>query len=602
MNKFLNMIKAMGLVFGDIGTSPIYTFSVIFLTVKVNYINILSILSLILWTLILVVTVQYAYLAMSLSKNGEGGAIVLNEIFKKFIKSSRAIAFTSLLTYLGVSLLIGDSVITPAMSILSAVEGLKLIPGLNNIPLIIILSTTILITLGLFLIQHKGTEKISSIFGPIMLIWFIALGGYGLVLLHSSMNILLAFNPIYGLNFILHHGIAGFFILSEVILCATGAEALYADMGHLGRESIIHAWCFVGITLVLNYLGQGIFLLQHPHCQYILFSMVSHLTPILYIPFLILSLLATVIASQAMISGLFSIIFQGISTHVLPLLKISYTSKEYNSQIYIGCANWFLLFCVICVILYFKQSEHLAAAYGLAVSGTMVITAIMICSIFFIKRNYLKSLIAGFLLIIDICFCSASLMKIPMGAYWSLLIASIPFSIILIYTNGHKMLYKAMHFLDADEFLTKYKKLYPICNKIKGTALFFTRGLVKVPPYIIKTIFTDKIVYTDNIFIQINQLSEAEGINYELTDITEGLRLIKINLGYMEHLELENVLKDLDIRETVIFYGVEDIETDNPIWKVFALIKKVAPTFVSFYNLPTHKVHGVITQVKYKTH
>lgn len=592
-----SIIQAMGLVFGDIGTSPIYTLTVIFLTLRITQENVISILSLIIWTLLLLVTTQYTWLAMSLSKRGEGGAIVLNEILQKLLKSSRPIVFFSFLTYVGISLLIGDSVITPAISILSAVEGLRFINIFSNIPQGLILLITLIITIALFSIQKKGTEKISHMFGFIMLIWFFALGISGFVSISDFPQVLTAFNPIHGLRFITHNGLPGFFVLSEVILCATGAEALYADMGHLGRRPITAAWAIVGIVLTTNYLGQGVFLLNHPSVKNILFSMISSQAKFLYIPFLIVSVLATIIASQAMISGLFSIIYQGINTRIMPLFKVDYTSEKINSQIYIGTANWFLLLFVILIILIFKESANLASAYGLAVTGTMTLTGIMIATICFLRKKYFHCFVSLCLILVDCSFFLATCSKIPTGAYWSIIIASIPLLTIILYVEGQKTLYKSMTLMDNSTFMKKYEKLYSQSNKIEGTALFFARGVEKIPPYIVQTMFTNNIIYTENVFIQVNKTSEARGLTHEYTSVAPGLNLLKINVGYMQVLKLESILKTLNIEEKVIFYGVEEIETTNIFWHIFALIKKVTPTFVSFYKLPAHKIHGVITQV-----
>lgn len=588
----------MGLVFGDIGTSPIYTFTVIFLTTKVTPENVLSILSLIIWTLLLIVTAQYTWLAMSLSKRGEGGTIVLNEVLRKLLKGSRSIVFFSYLTYVGISLLIGDSVITPAISILSAVEGLKLIHTLQNIPQSTILIITLIITILLFSIQKKGTEKVSIMFGPIMLVWFLALGVSGFMSLSHNLNILHAINPMHGLNFVTHHGLTGFFVLSEVILCATGAEALYADMGHLGRKPITGAWAIVLVVLILNYLGQGSFLLANPNSQNILFEMVVAQAHILYIPFLITSILATIIASQAMISGLFAIVYQGINTRILPLFKVDYTSEKINSQIYISTANWFLLFFVIVIILMFKESANLASAYGFAVTGTFTITGIMMSTIFFLRKKYFHFLIASSLAFIDLCFLFATFSKIHTGAYWSIIIAMIPLSLIILYLKGQNAMYKALSLMPKEAFLEEYNKLYNEVNKIEGKALFFARGIEKVPPYIVQTMFINNIIYSENVFVQVNKTGSAFGLHYDLERVTDGLNVLTINVGYMEVLRIEKVLKALDIEERAIFYGIEDIETNNFFWHIFAIIKKITPAFVSFYNLPANKIHGVITKLK----
>lgn len=593
-----NIIQAMGLVFGDIGTSPIYTLTVIFLTTKITQENVISILSLIIWTLILVVTAQYTWLAMSQSKRGEGGTIVLNEILRKLLKTSRSAVFFSFLTFMGISLLIGDSVITPAISILSAVEGLRFINFLHDIPQYAILTITVLIAIILFSVQKKGTEKISTAFGPIMLVWFTALGLSGISAIMEFPSVLNAFNPIHGLNFITHNGLSGFFVLSEVILCATGAEALYADMGHLGRKPIVYAWYIVFFVLVLNYLGQGAFLLQHPDISNILFSMIVHQASFLYIPFLIVSLMATIIASQAMISGLYAIIYQAINTRILPMFKIDYTSEKINSQIYIGTANWFLLLFVIFVILLFKESSNLASAYGFAVTATFNITITMLCTIFFLKKKYFHFLFCLGLALIDFGYLIAAFSKLHTGAYWSLIIAMFPLSLILIYTKGQKAMHKAISLMDKETFLEEYERLYEEVTKIEGKALFFSRGIAKVPPYIIQTMFINNIIYKENIFVQVNKTNEAFGLHYDLSNVAPGLSVLTIDVGYMEVFRLEKVLKAVDIEERAIFYGVEDIETNNFFWHIFALIKKITPTFVSFYKLPVNKIHGVITQIK----
>lgn len=595
---FKSIIQAMGLVFGDIGTSPIYTFTVIFLTTKVTAENILSILSLIIWTLLLIVTTQYTWLAMSLSKRGEGGTIVLNEVLRKLLKGARSIVFFSFLTYIGISLLIGDSVITPAISILSAVEGLKLIHFLHNIPQYAILIITLIITIALFAAQKKGTESISKVFGPIMLVWFIALGVSGIASLAHNPFVFRALDPIHGLRFITHHGLPGFFVLSEVILCATGAEALYADMGHLGRRPITEAWGFVLLALVLNYLGQGAFLLNHPDSHSVMFEMVASQARFLYIPFLITSILATIIASQAMISGLFAIVYQGINTRILPMFKVDYTSEKINSQIYIATANWFLMFFVILIVLMFKESANLASAYGFAVTGTFTITGVMMGTIFYLRRKYFHFAITLGLIIIDFAFLFATFSKIPTGAYWSIIIATIPLSLIILYIEGQRAMYKSISLMPKEVFVEEYEKLYIDVNKIEGTALFFARGIERVPPYVVQTMFINNIIYKNNIFIQVNKTNEAFGLHYELNKVATGLQVLSIDVGYMEMFRLEKVLKAVDIEERAIFYGVEDIETNNFFWHIFAIIKKVTPTFVSFYKLPANKIHGVITQVK----
>lgn len=594
-----DIIKSLGVVFGDIGTSPIYTFTVIFLITKPTAANIIGILSLIIWTLTILVTVEYAWLATSLSKKGEGGTIVLKELLVRFLKSGRQTAFVSLLSFIGISLLAGDGVITPAISILSAVEGILLIPGFestSNATLIFIAGAIAFI---LFAFQKKGTEKVAEAFGPIVLVWFIALTVSGAASIIHAPSVLKAVNPYYAVQFMAHNGLAGFFILSDVILCATGGEALYADMGHLGRLPIVRAWYFVFIAISLNYLGQGAFIMQHPEAKNILFEMIFNQAQFLYIPFLLLTIMATIIASQAMISGMFSIVYQGIITHIFPMFKVDYTSREVRSQIYIPSVNWFLFLSVIFIMVEFMESARLAAAYGLAVTGTMTLTGIMMTWIFYLKRSPLKATVAAFVTIADIIFLVSNMYKIPHGGYWSLIIAAVPFAVILIYTKGQKRLYHALRPLDMETFLTSYNQIYRECWRIRGTALFFTRSTDVVHPYIVHTMFRNNIIYEDNILLSLNILAEPFGISGSFQDeLAPGLRTFVIHMGYMEVIDVEEILKKAGIHEKTIFYGLEDITTSNIVWKIFSVIKKLTPTFVKFYKLPANKLHGVVTRIE----
>ena len=593
------IIKSLGLVFGDIGTSPIYTLTVIFLLTSKTQAHVMGIISLIIWTLIIVVTIEYAWLAMSLGQKGEGGTIVLREILVPMLKSGRNIAFVSLLSIIGISLLFGDGVITPAISILSAVEGIALIPGLAGIHQGTLVIIAAMIAIALFAFQKKGTEKVSWAFGPVMVLWFIAIALSGFISIINVPSILLAINPYYGIKFLMENNISGFFLLSQVILCATGGEALFADMGQLGKIPIIRAWYLVFIALLLNYLGQGAFIIQHPETKNVLFEMVFHEVQILYIPFLILSIFATVIASQAMISGMFSIVYQGITTHVLPMLKVDYTSRELQSQIYIDFANWFLLFSVLFIMFLFRQSEYLAEAYGLAVTGTMALTGIMMTWIFYLRNEKSKFIITLFVTFVDMSFLTSSLHKIPYGGYWSIILALIPFSVIMIYTTGQKRLGEALSPMDPDVFLEEYNELYKNMPKIQGTALYFAKDIKRMPPYIGNTMFNNNIIYEDNIIVSLIKTENPYGVSGSFKgDLADGLRVFEIYMGYMEVVDVEALLKENGIEEKTIFYGLEDIVSDNVIWRIYSTIKKVTPAFVQFYKLPPHKLHGVISRVE----
>jgi len=594
-----DIIKALGLVFGDIGTSPIYTLTVIVTLTRPTQESIYGILSLIVWTLIILVTVEYAWLAMGLGRKGEGGTIVLREILVKLLKPGRQLAFVTFLAYVGICLLIGDGVITPAISILSAVEGLDLIPGLEHTPQTVLIFIASLIAVGLFFFQNKGTDKVAAAFGPIMVLWFLALSVSGLFSIIDHPAVIKSLSPYYAASFLWHNGLAGFLVLSEVILCATGGEALYADMGHLGRKPIVRAWYFVFVALVINYLGQGAFIINHPDAKNILFGMVRNEAAMLYIPFLILTIIATIIASQALISGVFSIVYQGITTRILPLLKVDYTSTHLKSQIYISSVNWALLVMVIIIMMVFKSSEHLAAAYGLAVTGTMTITGIMMTMIFARTTKKWKVPIALLVTIADFAFLTANLNKFSHGGYWSLILAAVPFITILVWTKGQRALYMALKPLDFETFEVAYSQIYSKGKNIPGTGLFFVKEWQVIPPYLIHCIIRSNIIYERNVLISIIRTDDPYDLETSLRKgLADGIDAFEIRAGYMEIIDIEALLQENGIVEKVIFYGIEEITTDNPVWMLFATIKRQTPNFVQFNRLPASKLQGVVTRVE----
>lgn len=598
-NEFM-VIKSLGVVYGDIGTSPIYTFAVIMLLTKPTMENIFGLLSLLVWTLTILVTVQYAWLATSLSNRGEGGTVVLIQILKPYLRSTKHAAIVTALGFIGISLMIGDGVITPAISILSAVEGIAIIPGYEHTPKYVLLLLASVIAFVLFYVQKNGIEKVASAFGPIMVIWFFVLAFSGMYFIAAMPSVLLAVNPSYALTFILQNPLAAFIILADVILCATGGEALYADMGHLGRQPILKGWLFVFITLSLSYFGQGAFLMNHPaDAGSPLFEMIKEITPTLYVLFVILAILATIIASQAMISGIFSVLYQAMTTKIFPHFKVEYTSYELSSQIYVNSVNWFLFGCVVLMLFVFRESAKLASAYGLAVTGAMSITALLMCMIFIKQKNYFKLSFALICCLASITFFASCILKIPHGGYWSIIIASIPLAIVIIYTQGQKRLYASFMPTPKEEFLSEYRAKYPKQAKIEGTALFFSRHLTQVPAYIPKTMFQNGIMYERNIIVKVKVVDEPRGIKSEITQIAEGLELLTIWQGYMEILNMESILQKNNIFERTIFYGQEEIVTKHPIWMIFAMIKSLSPTFVSFYNFPHKKLIGVVRRAEF---
>ncbi|MEN6465679.1 MAG: KUP/HAK/KT family potassium transporter, partial [Syntrophaceae bacterium] len=593
------VVRAMGIVFGDIGTSPIYTLTVVFALSPRTQDSVLGILSLVVWTLLILVTAEYAWLAMSLSYKGQGGEIMLREILKKVLKPGRKLAFAGFLAFIGVSLLLGDGVITPSITLLSAVEGILLVPGLENVRLEILILIAITIAVVLFTFQSRGVDKVAGVFGPVMLIWFVCLAATGLASIVTMPGVLKAVNPYYAFKFLSENGLAGFFVLSEVILCATGGEALYADMGQLGKKPILHAWYFVFAALLLNYMGQGVFAMTHPEVKYLLFGMVQHQASWLYIPFLVLTVVATIIASQAIISGTFSVVYQGITTRIMPLMKVAYTSSEIKSQIHIPVVNWTLMCAVIFMILIFQKSENLAAAYGMAVTGSMTITGLMMILIFSqIKKMKWKLPVAVIVTGIAFTYFISTLSKLPHGAYWSLILAAVPLTLMLIWTRGQKRLYKSLRPLDWETFVISYEQIYAKGRNITGTALYFCRGYQMISPYIVHSIFRSNIIYERNILISINRTDEPFGVKIHIKpDLASGLEALEVEAGYREILDLEGLIKEQGIQEKVIFYGMEDIVTRNPVWRIFSLIKRITPNFVQFSKLPPSRLQGIVTRV-----
>jgi len=592
------VIKSLGLVFGDIGTSPIYTVGAILFFLLPSVGNILGIISLVIWTLFVIITVQYVWLAMSLGTKGEGGTIVLRGILFSLLKPGIALSAVTVLTVAGVALFIGDGVITPAISILSAVEGITLVPGLSGLAGADILLIAAFIAIGLFVIQKKGTEHVAWMFGPVMLVWFVALAATGAVAILAAPQVLLALSPTYAVAFVMENGITSFFVMSAVILCVTGGEALYADMGHLGREPIVKGWYCVFPALVLSYLGQGAYVMAGGATKNVLFSMVNTIFPLGYVPFLLLSICATVIASQAMISGMFSIVYQAMNTKLLPRMKIDYTSAELRSQIYIDTINWLLMLAVLVVMIGFGSSENLSSAYGLAVAGTMLISAILMLVIFILRAEAVKAMVCGLLIEVDVLFLLSSFVKIPTGAYWSILIAALPFVIILAYIRGQERLHEMLKPVPLDDFITKYTAAYTTLPKIHGTALYFTGEVSKVSPYIPQIFFQNEILYENNIFVSIVIQDKPFGVTTEFdTNLAPGLQVFTVRCGYMEIVDLISLLRAQGIEEKTIFYGIENIVSNRFFWKIYGIIKKISPPFVQFYTLPPEKIHGVVTRV-----
>lgn len=471
---------ALGVVFGDIGTSPLYTLKTVLLLSGNNPtpMVILGLLSLIIWTLILVTSIKYAIFAMRIDNNGEGGIMALMSLLVLKGKGQRWVIFSALL---GAALIYGDGAITPAISVLSALEGLNIvIPHAQPY----ILPATVIILVALFAIQPFGTAKIGKIFGPVMALWFFAIAGLGIWGIVQNPAVLLAINPYYGINFLFSNGFISSLVLGGGVLCVTGAEALYADMGHFGKKPIWMAWFgLVFPSLLLNYAGQSALILAGADISHNIFFRLC--PPIMQIPLVILATLATIIASQAIITGAFSMTRQAIQLGWLPRLRIKQTAAESYGQIYIGTISWLLMIVTVFLAVFFKSSENLAAAYGIAVSLTMLMTSGLL---FVAMRKiwrwnlWASALVAGGFLVIDASFLIANLIKVLEGGYIPLLLAAVVCTVMLVWHRGVKATSQAISekVMSIDEFFTHIRdKNIP---RVPGSAVFLTRTQNDIPP------------------------------------------------------------------------------------------------------------------------
>ena len=472
-------LAALGIVFGDIGTSPLYTLkTVMALAGGDDAASVLGALSLILWTLVIITSIKYVTFAMRVDNDGEGGILALMSLLGVKLRRRPVIVALGLL---GASLIYGDGAITPAISVLSAVEGLELaVPVLE--PYVVPIAVGILI--ALFSLQSHGTARIGGLFGPVMALWFatIALLGIGGIAQHPA--VLAALDPLHGIGYLLAHGMKGFMVLGGVFLCVTGAEALYADMGHFGAKPIRFSWNFIVFpSLLLNYAGQSALVLNGADVSQNMFFLLC--PPALLLPLVGLATAATIIASQAIITGAFSMTRQAIQLGWLPRLKITQTSAHGYGQIYIRVVNWLLMFVTVALTIAFKKSDNLASAYGIAVSATMLATSVLLYVAMreVWRWSLLKAgLVAGLFLLIDAAFFTANLSKIAEGGYIPLLLASLIYAIMLIWHRGMAIVsaYVQETVVPVDAFIERIEREH--IARVPGTAVFLTRTVTDVPP------------------------------------------------------------------------------------------------------------------------
>ncbi len=600
---------ALGIVFGDIGTSPLYAIHECFFGeygIPVNQANVFGVLSLILWSLIIVVTVKYLTFIMLADNNGEGGVLALMALAHSSDKDKpRSKAWILVLGLFGAALLYGDGMITPAISVLSAVEGLKVATTVFK-PYVI--PITIVILTGLFMFQYRGTGGVGAIFGPFTLLWFIVLAILGVrgIMMHPA--VIGAVNPWYAIRFFMTNGWHGFFVLGAVFLVVTGGEALYADMGHFGKRPIKLAWYGVVLpALILNYFGQGALLVSRGTLLSSPFYMLAPAWA-LY-PLVGLATIATVIASQAVISGAFSLTRQAIQLGFSPRLKIEHTSDRQIGQIYVPPVNWVLMLSTIALVLGFKTSSHLAAAYGVAVTATMVITSVLY---FMVLRHRWgwnligASALVGVFLIVDLAFFSANIVKIAHGAWFPLAVAAGVYILMTTWKMGRQRLAAAFRakIQPIEVFMDRIQADPPL--RVPGTAVFMTGNPGKTPPALLDNLKHNKVLHERVILLTVTTLEIPYVHAHQRLDVTsmgQDFYQVTIRFGFKETPDVPKALKrakkqdlDFDISETSFFLGRERLfpkkRSGMPLWReqIFAFMSRNALGATTFYHIPPKHV------------
>jgi KUP system potassium uptake protein len=614
--KHALMLGALGVVFGDIGTSPLYTLREAFgehYGLAASHANVLGILSLVFWALILVVTVKYVMVITRADNRGEGGILSLMSVVHRAIPIASPLSYSiGILGILGTAFFFGDAVITPAMSVLSAVEGMELLaPQLHNF----ILPISLIVLTILFSFQRFGTQKVGKVFGPIMSIWFACIATLGLLQIFKNPSVLLAINPIYAIHFFIENGKAGWLVLGAVVLCVTGGEALYADMGHFGRKPIRNAWFYFVIpALVLNYFGQGALVLDDPAS---IVNPFYNLVPkMLLVPMIILATMATVIASQAVISGAFSLAREAVQLGYLPRMKIVHTSAETIGQIYIPWVNTILFITVIILVLGFRNSSAMAAAYGVSVTGSMLIDTILV--IILASQGWrIKPLfiwIGGIsYLIIDVALFSANAIKFLHGAWVPVCLGLVVFTIMRTWRHGRDLVREQINrdSLRIEHFIKSILVDPPV--RVQGTAIFMTPSNDYLPPSLLHNLKHNKVLHQQNILLSVvtSDIPRVEKEDsFSFIDLGSGFKRLTLRYGYMEDPDVPMALKKWEIpdlvfdpMDTTYFASREALiakkDQGMALWrdKLFLFMSRNATPATQFFSIPGERLVELGTKV-----
>ncbi|MEA2558783.1 MAG: system potassium uptake protein [Acidobacteriota bacterium] len=602
-------LTAMGIVYGDIGTSPLYALRECFFgphSVPVSRDNVLGVLSLIVWTLVIVVTLKYQVYVLRADNDGEGGILALMALAtRKMRRQSWLLVSIGLF---GAALLYGDGMITPAVSVLSAMEGLRIVaPQLQHY----VVPATIAVLVLLFLIQRRGTAGVGLVFGPVILIWFLTLAVLGVLGIAREPGVLAAFNPMYAFRFFAHNGVAGYLVLGAVFLVATGGEALYADLGHFGVRPIQIGWfSAVMPALLLNYFGQGALLLRNPGAADNPFY---RLAPewSLY-PLMILATMATVIASQAVISGVFSLTRQAVQLGYAPRMEIIHTSERQIGQIYVPLANWGLMLATIALVVGFRTSSNLAAAYGVAVTTTMIITSLLACVV--ARRIWGWKLwasvgVTATFLVVDIAFFGANIVKVAQGGWFPLVIAAGVFLIFASWRRGRSALAVRQAEVSLPPQLVIDDVALRGIPRTPGTAVFLTGQATGTPPALLHNLKHNRVVHDRNLFLtvrneEVPHVSEAE--RFSIEELGQGFQRVVIRYGFMEDPDISPVLREigLDPARTTFFLSRSTVLSRRKNFaarildRIFIFMGRNAQVPTQFFRLPPNRVIEIGMQVE----
>ena len=609
-------VGAIGVVFGDIGTSPLYALKETFTghhKLLVDQLHVYGIMSLIFWTMTLIVTVKYIIVILRADNRGEGGSLSLLAMISRLsVHSAKRTRWLGMLGVLATALFIGDCLITPAISVLSAVEGLSVVnPGFQRL----VVPVAIAILIGLFFLQARGSAKVGALFAPIMLVYFlvIAVMGFGQIL--RDPTILQAINPIWAVRFFMDNPALGFLALGSVVLSVTGAEALYADMGHFGRRPIQFSWLwFVMPALLLNYFGQSALVLGAPEKIANPFYLMAPDWAL--VPLVALATLATVIASQAVISGAFSVVQQAVQLGFLPRIKINHTSASAAGQIYIPLVNWAMLFAVCLLVLSFRSSSNLASAYGIAVTGNMFITTLMMAVLVLTVWKWNRWLAYGFVgtfLIIDAAYFASNLTKIPDGGWFPLLVGAIAFTFLTTWARGRGLMQERMKesAMPMDVFI---KSAATAATRVPGTAVFMSTSMTGVPHALLHNLKHNKVLH-DRIMILTVVIDEIPYVSDEdrigVVDLGSNFYRIIIRYGFMQQIDIPAILKKVEncgpklkMMETSFFLSRQTLlASDRPgmaLWRehLFSWMMRNAESAMDFFKLPTNRVVELGSQVE----